>query len=118
MKQEYYDDCPYYLEDFLTNLRLIRNRADRTEEAYYIDIRTFLRYLRVKHRDVPPDTEWGDIKIADVPIEYIENFKLNDAHVYLRFLKDKRGNETATRARKCSALKQFYNYLHKKAKLI
>ena len=118
MKQEYYDDCPYYLEDFLTNMRLIRNRADRTEEAYYIDIRTFLRYLRIKHRDVPAGTEWGDIKIADVPLEFVENFNLNDAHVYLRFLKDKRGNETATRARKCSALKQFYNYLHKKAKLI
>ncbi len=118
MKQEYYDDCPYYLEDFLTNMRIIRNRADRTEEAYYLDIRSFLRYLKLKHRDVPDGTDWGDIGIADVPIEYIESFTLNDAHVYLRFLKDKRGNETATRARKCSALKQFYIYLHKRAKLI
>ncbi len=118
MKQEYYDDCPYYLEDFLTNMKIIRNRADRTEEAYYIDIRTFLRYLKVKHRDVPSDTEWSEIRIDDVPLEYLENFTLNDAHVYLRFLKDKRGNETATRARKCSALKQFYIYLHKRAKLI
>lgn len=118
LKQEYYDDCPYYLEDFLTNLRIIRNRADRTEEAYYIDIRTFLRYLKIKHRDVSEGTEWKDITISDVPIEYIENFTLNDAHVYLRYLKDKRGNETATRARKCSALKQFYSYLHKRAGLI
>ncbi|MBR1384835.1 MAG: tyrosine-type recombinase/integrase [Ruminococcus sp.] len=118
MKQEYYEDCPYYLEQFLTNMKIIRNRADRTEEAYYIDLRTFLRYLKVKHRDVPDNMEWSDIKIADVPIEYIESFTLNDAHVYLRFLKDKRGNETATRARKCSALKQFYIYLHQKAKLI
>lgn len=118
MKQEYYEDCPYYLEQFLTNMRIIRNRADRTEEAYYIDLRTFLRYLKVKHRDVPAETEWSDIRIDDVPIEYIESFTLNDAHVYLRFLKDKRGNETATRARKCSALKQFYIYLHQKAKLI
>ncbi|MBR6873296.1 MAG: tyrosine-type recombinase/integrase [Ruminococcus sp.] len=118
MKQEYYDDCPYYLEDFLTNMKIIRNRADLTEEAYYIDIRTFLRYLKLKHRDVPEGTEWGDISIKDVPLEYIENFSLNDAHVYLRFLKDKRGNATATRARKSSALKQFYIYLHQKAKLI
>ncbi|MBR6045786.1 MAG: tyrosine recombinase XerC [Ruminococcus sp.] len=118
MKQEYYDDCPYYLEQFLTNMRIIRNRADRTEEAYYIDLRTFLRYLKLKHRDVPDGTDWSTITIADVPLEYVESFTLNDAHVYLRFLKDKRGNETATRARKCSALKQFYTYLHKKAKLI
>ena len=68
MKQEYYDDCPYYLEDFLTNMRIIRNRADRTEEAYYIDIRTFLRYLKVKHRVVPEGTEWKDITVG-VPMQ-------------------------------------------------
>ena len=118
MKAEYYADCPYYLEDFLTNIKIVKNRADRTEEAYYIDIRTFLRYLKIKHRDVREGEEWGSIKISDVPLEYVENFTLNDAYVYLRYLKDVRKNETATRSRKCSALKQFYSYLHLKAKLI
>lgn len=118
MNEKYMRDCPYYLEDFLTNIKVIKDRADRTEEAYYIDIRTFLRYLKIKHHDVPSDTEWTEISISDVPIEYIESFSLNDAYVYLRYLKDVRKNETATRARKSSALKQFYIYLHKKAKLI
>ncbi len=118
MKQKYIDDCPYYLTDFLTNIKIVRDRADRTEEAYYIDLRTFLRYLKIKHRDVPADTEWNEITIADVPIEYVESFTLNDAYVYLRYLKDTRKNETATRARKTSALKQFYIFLYQKAKLI
>lgn len=118
MKEKYMQDCPYYLEDFLNNMRIVKDRADRTEEAYYIDIRTFLRYLKIKHKDVKPDSEWSEISIADVPIEYIEAFSLNDAYVYLRYLKDERQNETATRARKTSALKQFYIYLHQKAKLI
>ena len=118
MKQEYLEDCPYYVEDFLTNLKVIKDRADRTEEAYYIDIRTFLRYLKVKHKAIPADTEWSEITIADVPIEWLESFTLNDAYVYLKYLKDTRNNETATRARKTSALKQLYVYLNKKAKLI
>lgn len=118
MKQEYIEDCPYYLEDFLTNLKIIKDRSYRTEEAYYIDIRTFLRYLKMKHKAVSNNVDWTDISIDDVPIEWIENFSLNDAYVYLKFLKDDRKNETATRARKTSALKQFYIYLHKKAKLI
>ena len=118
MKDEYLNDCPYYVEDFLTNLKIIKDRADRTEEAYYIDIRTFLRYLKIKHKIVNKDTEWSEITIADVPIEWLESFSLNDAYVYLKFLKDERKNETATRARKTSALKQLYIYLHKKAKLI
>lgn len=118
MKDEYLADCPYYVEDFLTNLKVIKDRADRTEEAYYIDIRTFLRYLKIKHKAVSEDIEWSDITISDVPIEWLESFSLNDAYVYLKFLKDDRKNETATRARKTSALKQLYIYLHKKAKLI
>ena len=40
MKQAYVDDCPYYLDDFLTNMKVVKDRSDRTEEAYFIDIRT------------------------------------------------------------------------------
>ena len=118
MKQAYVDDCPYYLDDFLTNIKVVKDRSDRTEEAYFIDIRTFLRYLNVKHRAVSAETPFNKINIKDTPIEWLECFTLNDAYVYLKYLKDERGNSTKTRARKCSALKQFYNYLCQKAKLI
>lgn len=118
MKQAYIDDCPYYLEDFLTNLKVIRDRADRTEEAYYIDLRTFLRYLKIKHKAVSANENSSEISIKDVPIEWVESFTLNDAYVYLKYLRDDRDNSTATRARKTSALKQFYNYLSNKAKII
>lgn len=118
MKQDYINDCPYYLEDFLTNLKIIRDRSDRTEEAYYIDIRTFLRYLKIKHKAASQSDNWSDITIKDVPLEWVESFTLTDAYVYLKYLKDVRSNETATRARKTSALKQFYNYLSNKAKII
>ena len=37
MKQAYVDDCPYYLDDFLTNMKVVKDRSDRTEEAYFID---------------------------------------------------------------------------------
>ncbi len=118
MKKEYLEDCPDYLESFLMNLKVVKDRADRTEEAYYIDLRTFLRYLKLKNNLVSSDTDWHEIKIADVPLSLIRKFTLNDAYQYLRFLKDDRNNSTATRSRKTSALKQFYIYLHKKAKLI
>ena len=63
MKQAYVDDCPYYLDDFLTNMKVVKDRSDRTEEAYFIDIRTFLRYLNVKHHAVPAETPFNKIKI-------------------------------------------------------
>ena len=115
MKQKYRDDCPQYLEDFLTYMKVIQDRAERTEEAYYIDLRTFLRYLKLKNRLCDPAVEWGDIKIGDVPFELVQRFTLNEAHQYLYYLRSDRGNSTATRARKASALKRFFNYLHLKA---
>lgn len=118
MKKEYMDDCPEYLKEFLMNLRLIRNRADRTEEAYYIDIRTFLRYLKRCNGDVSDELPDEEIKIVDTPISYLQNFSLFDAYQYLNYLKDMRDNSTATRARKTSALKQFFNFLHKKSNRI
>ncbi len=118
MKKEYYDDCPEYLENFLTYIKVSKERSDRTEEAYYIDIRTFLRYLKVINNSTSKETDWQEIKINDVPIEWLQRFTLLDAHKYLLFLRNERNNSSATRARKTSALKQFFTYLNKTAKLI
>ena len=117
MKSEYLDDCPYYLNDFLTYMKVVKDRGERTIEAYYIDIRTFLRYLNIKHR-VAKESDFYSIPIKDTPIEWLERFSLNDAYVYLGYLAQNRGNSVKTRARKCSALKQLYSYLNKKAALI
>ncbi len=118
MKQEYLNDCPDYLRSFLTNLTLVRDRGDRTEEAYYLDIRTFLRYLKIANGMASRNDEYGEIKIVDTPFEYVKKFTLSDAYEYLGYLKNIRHNSTATRARKSSSLKQFFNYLHKKAHLL
>lgn len=118
MKQEYHDDCPYYLEDFLTNLKIIRDRGDRTEEAYYIDIRCFLRYLNIKHSPAAREIPFEEMNIKDTPIEWLERFELNDAYAYMKWLHDVRHNETATRARKTTSLKEFFDFLANKAKLI
>lgn len=117
MKNEYIEDCPYYLNDFLTYMKVVKDRGERTIEAYYIDIRTFLRYLCLKH-NTASDKDFSEIPIKDTPIEWVENFSLNDAYIYLGYLAQTRNNSVTTRARKCSALKQFYNYLFKKAALI
>ena len=71
LKDEYKKDCPQYLRDYLTYVRVVRNHTERTEEGYYIDLRTFLRYLKIHNGDVPEGTDFEDIKIADVPISYL-----------------------------------------------
>ena len=38
--------CPQLLKDFLFYMLTIKGRSQRTVDAYYIDLRLFLRYLR------------------------------------------------------------------------
>ena len=119
MKKEYREDCPEYLLGFLNHIRVIQDRTPRTEEAYYIDIRCFLRFLKIDHNDVDPNKiEFEAIEIKDVPIDYLKSFTLYDAYNYLSWLADERNNQARTRARKTTALRQFFIYLYDKAKLI
>ncbi len=118
MSQINYDDCPQYLSDFLFHLKIVKARGERTVEAYYIDIRLFLRYLKIHNKDVSPEMPFTDITIKDVHIDYLKNFTLNNAYEYLYYLSTDLNNTTATRARKTSALKQFFYFLHKKAGLL
>lgn len=115
---EYKKDCPGYLSDFLFYLNVVKSRAPRTVEAYYIDIRTFLRFVKISNNLIPSDTPFNEIKISDTPLELLKKFTLNNAYEYLYYTSSKLQNSTTTRARKTSALKQFFVYLHKKANLI
>lgn len=113
-----FDDCPSYLHDFLFYLKVVKARGERTVEAYYIDIRTFLRYLKLINNLVDSKTNLSEISIKDFPIELLQNFTLNNAYEFLYYTSSDLNNTTTTRARKTSALKQFFNFLHKKAGLL
>ena len=118
MNNKYKDDCPEYVLEFLFYLKVVKGRGERTVEAYYIDIRTFLRYLKLINNLVDKETPFEKISIKDVPIDILKKFTLNDAYEYLYYTSNDRANSTATRARKTSALKQLFSYLHKKAGLL
>ena len=118
MNNTYNEDCPSYLSDFLFHLKVVKARGERTVEAYYIDIRTFLRYLKLSNNLVPPETPLNEITIKDIPIELLQKFTLNNAYEFLYYTSSDLNNTTTTRARKTSALKQFFNFLHKKAGLL
>ena len=67
------DECPYFLNDFFTYQRVVLLKSEKTIEAYKCDLRIFLRYLKVKKGDVPPDTPFNMIDISDIPLEYIKS---------------------------------------------
>ena len=58
-KYEPYADAPPYISEYLRYMRIIRNRSEKTIEAYYRDLRIFLRYIRFTTEDLPEDMSFS-----------------------------------------------------------
>jgi site-specific recombinase XerD len=115
-KYNYLSDCPNYLKDFIFYLETIVNRSDKTIYEYYIDVRTFMRFLKLSREMVPNETAYEDIKISDISLELINSVTLSDVYEYMHFIYTERLNSSPTRARKVSSLRAFYRYLSTKSK--
>lgn len=105
-----YDESPYYLKDFLTYLRVVRGRSERTISEYYMDLRLYLRFIKMKNENLSLD-EFNSISIQEIPITYISNVTLMTVYDYLDFISSSRNNHAAARARKATSIKGFYHYL-------
>ena len=110
-----YKGCPPIILEFLLYLETIRNLSSRTVDAYWIDLRTFFRYLYMSRGVVDSDTEFSDISIEDLTIDFIESISQLEIYEYLHFTMNSRDNNAATRSRKISALRSYFKYLTIKA---
>ena len=117
-----YTDCPTILRDFLTYHETIKGQSQKTISEYYLDLRMFLRFIKLMRGDMPLNTRLDDIDIKDVDIEFIRSITTSDIFDFLSYLANDRvvnpdspapeyGISSTARARKLSAIKSFYKYL-------
>lgn len=118
MKPAILTDCPAPLRDFLFYMETIKGRSVRTVEAYYIDLRTFLRFLLWERKIAPANIAFEEISIQGVDIPLLASVSLSEVYEFLNYALSERSNNAKTRARKVSALRSFYKYLTVKAHLI
>lgn len=111
-------DCPQYLNEFFTYQRVVKIKSERTLESYYVDLRLFLRYVKLTKGDIDPATPLREISISDVPIEYVRDFSRRDILNYLSYVATERQNSAKTRHRKLASLKVFYKCLYRDLTLI
>jgi site-specific recombinase XerD len=116
--QSQYNDCPKEIRDFLFYMLTIKGRSARTVEAYYIDLRTFFRYiLSVKDsRFFKKPLE--DIDILDMSFSVVSGITLSDVYSFLNHAVSDRGNNAKTRSRKVSSIRVFFKYLTATAALM
>ncbi|MGN0502692.1 MAG: tyrosine recombinase XerC [Ruminococcus sp.] len=118
MAVSFRDEAPQVIKEYLFYLETIKIKSKKTVDEYYIDLRTFFRYLKKSRKLVSDDTEFENIKIDDVNLDLIKTVTLNDAYEYMDYLYRERNNQSAARARKCSSLKGFFDFLFSKKHLI
>ena len=117
-----YSDCPIILRDFLAYHETIKGQSQRTISEYYLDLRMFLRFIKLMRCDMPIHTRLDDIPIKDVDIEFVRKITTSEIFDFLSYLANDRnpdpdsavpeyGISPTARARKLSAIKSFYKYL-------
>lgn len=111
-------ECPQFLNDFFTYQRVVKVKAERTLESYFIDLRLFLRYLKIFNGAAAPETPFKDITISDVPLEWVEKVTDKTILAYLSYVATDRKNNSQTRHRKLASLKVFYKCLRRNLEII
>ena len=117
-----YTDCPQILRDFLTYHETIKGQSQLTISEYYLDLRMFLRFVKLMRYDMPIHTDLEDIPIKNVDIHFIREITTSEIFDFLSYLANDRnpdpnspapdyGISASSRARKLSAIKSFYKYL-------
>lgn len=122
-----YADCPQILRDFLTYHETIKGQSQLTIAEYALDLRMFLRFMKLMRNDMPIHTRLDDIDIKDVDLAFIGSITTADVFDFLSYLANDRttdphaaspeyGISPASRARKLSAVKSFFKYLTTRTK--
>ena len=114
MKPELLAEAPQIIREFLGYLGTIKGKSEKTVEEYYLDLRTFFRYIKLSRNLVKDDTPFEEISISDVDIDLIRTITLTQVFEYMNYLTNVRNNKPATRSRKVSSLRTFFKYLTNK----
>ena len=117
-----YSDCPQILREFLIYHENIKGQSPLTISEYYLDLRMFLRFMKLMRNDMPITTKLEDIDIKDIDLDFLQEIETADVFDFLSYLSNDRavnpdspapdyGISPTARARKLSAIKSFYKYL-------
>lgn len=107
----YRTEAPTPVRDFLVYHDTIKGQSAATVDSYYIDLRTFTRYLMIARDLVPRDTDLADIDIRSVDIHFYASVTLTEVYDFLAYLSRDRELNATSRARMIVTLKGFFRYL-------
>jgi site-specific recombinase XerD len=113
-------DAPEILMDFLEYHSTVRGHSDKTVVGYYMDLKILFRYIKQRRNLVSKDVPFNEIDITDVDLDFVKSIQIEELYRYQSFSPDKTTNSlsAASRCRRTSSVKSFYNYLTVKRHLL
>lgn len=108
---------PDYLNSFLDYSITILNKSPNSIKEYNYDLAMFLKFIKIRFK-LTNEHDFSAIAISDIPISVISKIKLDDIHAFLSYLAIDLKSKPATRARKVSTIRIFFNYLSQKTGFI
>lgn len=126
---DYRTESPPILRDFLVYHETIQGHSRKTVDEYFLDLRSFFRFLKLQKGLAANNMDFDSIPIDDVDLAFVRAVSLTDVYDYMSYLSrdrvispnsahEHRGLSAASRARKVASIRSFYKYLTNKAKLL
>ncbi len=112
-------EYPFFLNDYLTHLSVVKCLSDGTVQGYFRDIRQFLRfYLLGREQKIKCKEDLENISIRDMTIADLKAISLRDIYDFYNYIAMECKNQDKIRSRKASSLRSFFGYLTKQARLL
>lgn len=113
---DYHKEAPAVIRDFLVYHETIKGQSRATVDSYFLDLRTFARYMKLARGLVPRGTELEDISIDELDLNFFASVTLSEVYDFMAYLSRDRALSAASRARMITSIKGLYNYLTVKTK--
>ena len=108
---------PNYINSFLDYSATILNKSPNSIKEYNYDLNMFFKFIKI-HFNLTKEKDFSKINIDDISLDTVKKIKLDDIHAFLSYMAIELKSKSATRARKASTIRIFFNYLSQKANLI
>ena len=112
-----FDECPMIIKKFLFYIKTIKGRENNTVRTYYYSLKHFFLYILYSVQLITKDELDSYNKLRLVNIDLLQAISTEKIYSYLYYC-SQHNNSSVTRAKKLSAIKQYFAYLQKHENLI
>ena len=122
MNLDQINDAPDILMEFLEYHSTVRGHSEKTVAGYYLDLKILFRFLKRRRRLIDAKTPFNEIDITDIDIDFIKTIRIEELYRYQSFSPEMMDSpnalSAASRCRRSSSVKSFFNYLTVKRHLL